>query len=36
VDDVGACATEFERRVDGLGSLIAEIRAGRVRPAILR
>ena len=34
--DVGTCATEFERRIDGVGSLIEELRAGRFRPVVLR
>ena len=33
--DVGRCATEFERQIAGLEDLIAELRAGRFRPAIL-
>jgi predicted metal-dependent phosphoesterase TrpH len=34
--DVGKCATEFEARIEGLGHLIAELRAGRCRPVVLR
>ena len=34
--DIGRCATEFERQITGLEDLIAELRAGRFRPAILR
>ncbi len=33
--DVGRCATEFERRIAGLEDLIADLRAGRFRPALL-
>ncbi len=33
--DVGRCATEFERRIARLQDLIAELRAGRFRPALL-
>ncbi len=33
--DVGRCATEFERRIARLEHLIAELRAGRFRPALL-
>jgi predicted metal-dependent phosphoesterase TrpH len=34
--DVGSCATEFERTISGLDDLMAELRAGRFRPALLR
>ncbi len=34
--DVGRCATEFEREISGLEDLIAELKAGRFRPAVLR
>jgi predicted metal-dependent phosphoesterase TrpH len=34
--DVGTCATEFEGAITGLGDLIAELRAGRCRPVVLR
>ncbi|MDO8615397.1 MAG: PHP domain-containing protein [Dehalococcoidia bacterium] len=34
--DVGRCATEFEREVSGLEGLIAELKAGRFRPRVLR
>ena len=34
--DVGRCATEFSARIDGLGDLIEELRAGRCRPVVLR
>ncbi len=34
--DVGRCATEFSERISGLDDLIAELRAGRFRPAVLR
>lgn len=34
--DVGRCATEFERRINGLADLIAELKAGRFRPLVLR
>ena len=34
--DVGACATEFEARISGLGDLIAELKSGRVQPLSLR
>lgn len=33
--DVGRCATEFGRRIAGPEDLIAELRAGRFRPALL-
>jgi predicted metal-dependent phosphoesterase TrpH len=32
--DVGRCATEFERNIDGLADLISELKAGRFRPAV--
>ena len=35
-DDMGVCATEFERPVSGLGDFIAEVKAGRFRAARLR
>jgi predicted metal-dependent phosphoesterase TrpH len=31
-DDLGRCATEFERPIADLSDLIAELKAGRVRP----
>ncbi|MEO8457772.1 MAG: PHP domain-containing protein [Chloroflexota bacterium] len=34
--DVGRCATEFSAAIGGLGDLIAELRAGRCRPVVLR
>ena len=34
--DVGACATQFDREISGLDDLIEELKAGRIRPAILR
>jgi predicted metal-dependent phosphoesterase TrpH len=34
--DIGRCATEFLGRVETLDDLIAELRAGRVREAVLR
>lgn len=34
--DVGTCATEFSRPVDGVASLIAELRAGRFQAVALR
>lgn len=34
--DVGVCATGFEREVRGLADLIAELKAGRCRPVVLR
>jgi predicted metal-dependent phosphoesterase TrpH len=34
--DVGRCATEFEREISGLDDLIEELKAGRIRPAVLR
>jgi predicted metal-dependent phosphoesterase TrpH len=34
--DIGRCATEFERKIAGLDDLIAELKAGRFRAAILR
>jgi predicted metal-dependent phosphoesterase TrpH len=34
--DVGACATEFERPISGLDGLIAELKAGRVHPVVMR
>jgi hypothetical protein len=36
VADVGTCATEFLRPVGGLSDLIAELKAGRFRPVMLR
>jgi hypothetical protein len=36
VSDVGTCATEFDAPVTGLGDLIAELKAGRFRPVVLR
>ena len=35
-DDMGVCATEFERPVSGLGDFIAEVKSGRFRAARLR
>jgi predicted metal-dependent phosphoesterase TrpH len=35
-DDVGTCATEFDARITGLAGLIAELKAGRFRPVVLR
>lgn len=35
-EDVGRCATEFSERIRGLDGLIAELKAGRFRPAVLR
>lgn len=35
VKDIGRCATEFLNRVEGLDDLIIELKAGRVRPALL-
>ncbi len=34
-EDVGSCATAFDRRITGLAELIAELRAGRYRPVVL-
>ena len=34
--DVGRCATEFERRIEDLEGLIAELKAGRFQPVVLR
>ena len=34
--DVGRCATRFERRISGLADLIAELKAGRFAPVVLR
>jgi predicted metal-dependent phosphoesterase TrpH len=34
--DIGRCATEFERTITGLGELIAELKAGRFKPVVLR
>jgi predicted metal-dependent phosphoesterase TrpH len=34
--DVGVCATEFDREINGLVDLIAELKAGRCRPVVLR
>ncbi len=34
VRDIGRCATEFERRVAGLGDLIEELRSGRFRAVV--
>lgn len=36
LSDIGACATEFEREITGLPDLIAELKAGRCRPVVLR
>ena len=36
LDDVGVCATEFERDIASLDDLIRELRAGRFRPVRLR
>ena len=35
LEDLGACATEFERRIESLNDLITEIRAGRFRAIAL-
>lgn len=35
LSDVGVCATEFEREITGLADLIAELKAGRCRAAVL-
>jgi predicted metal-dependent phosphoesterase TrpH len=35
-EDVGRCATEFERPIAGVSDLIRELRAGRFRPLSLR
>jgi predicted metal-dependent phosphoesterase TrpH len=35
-NDVGSCATEFERKITGLADLIAELKAGRFQPVIIR
>jgi len=35
VKDIGRCATEFLNRVESLEDLIEELKAGRVRPALL-
>ena len=34
--DIGRCATEFERKITGLEDLIAELKAGRFKPVVLR
>lgn len=34
--DVGTCATEFTRPINDVDDLIAELKAGRFRPAVLR
>jgi len=34
--DVGACATEFDAPIADAAGLIAELRAGRFRPVVLR
>jgi len=34
--DVGACATDFSRRITDLESFVAEVKAGRFKPALLR
>ena len=34
--DVGRCATEFKATIGGLADLIAELRAGRCKPVVLR
>ena len=36
VSDVGTCATEFDAPIAGLAELIAELKAGRCRPVVLR
>lgn len=36
LSDVGVCATEFEREITGLADLIAELKAGRCKAAVLR
>lgn len=33
--DIGRCATEFLGRIEGVGDLIAELKAGRFRPVAL-
>lgn len=35
LEDLGGCATEFERRIESLDDLITEIRAGRFRAVAL-
>ncbi len=35
VEDVGRCATEFERSIGTLAELIAELKAGRFRPVVM-
>lgn len=35
-DDVGRCATQFQRPISDLADLIRELRAGRFRPVLLR
>jgi len=34
--DIGSCATEFQREITGLSSLIEELKAGRFRRVVLR
>ena len=34
--DIGACATEFEGAITGLDDLIAELKAGRFHPVLMR
>jgi predicted metal-dependent phosphoesterase TrpH len=36
LEEVGTCATEFDRSIRGLPDLIRELRAGRCRPVTLR
>jgi hypothetical protein len=36
LSDVATCATEFEREIRTVPELIAELRAGRCQPVILR
>jgi predicted metal-dependent phosphoesterase TrpH len=36
IEDVATCATRFEKRITSLEELIAELRAGRYSPVILR
>ncbi|MEE9285871.1 MAG: PHP domain-containing protein [Dehalococcoidia bacterium] len=36
VNDIGTCATEFERPIGGLEDLVAELKAGKYRPVELR
>ncbi len=34
--DLGRCATEFERRIEGLTALIEELKGGRFSPIVMR